>query len=181
MKYINTWESFDNNALIKGIFLLILSVMGNFIAETLGCRTQKLLSDNMYAKHFVVLILIYFAIGFSNNDSAYNPIIHIKDALLIWVGFILFTKMEMKYTIIAFFILITIYIMNDFLNYYEKNENGKENIDTIKKNKMYLKKIVIGVLIIGFTIYSYKQYSSRGNKFSILKLIFGTKKCDSID
>lgn len=71
--------------------------------------------------------------------------------------------------------------MNDFLNYYENKDEKKENIDRIKKYKMYLEKIVIGVLVVGFTIYSYKQYSSRGNKFSILKLIFGTTKCDSMD
>ena len=27
---------------MKGIFLLILAVAGNFVAETLGCKTQKL-------------------------------------------------------------------------------------------------------------------------------------------
>ncbi len=39
---------------IKGIFLLILGVSGNFVAETLGCKTQKLLSENMFAKHFII-------------------------------------------------------------------------------------------------------------------------------
>ena len=29
---------------MKGIFLLILAVAGNFVAETLGCKSQKLLS-----------------------------------------------------------------------------------------------------------------------------------------
>ena len=28
---------------ITGIFLLILAVSGNFVAETLGCKSQKLL------------------------------------------------------------------------------------------------------------------------------------------
>ena len=47
----------------KGIFLLILAVVSNFIAETMGCKTQKLLNNNMIAKHFVILfidIIIYY-------------------------------------------------------------------------------------------------------------------------
>tara|TARA_B100001758_G_C18339614_1_gene573589 strand:+ start:370 stop:906 length:537 start_codon:yes stop_codon:yes gene_type:complete len=174
----------NEDAIIKGVFLLILSVMGNFIAETLGCRTQKLLSDNMYAKHFVVLILIYFAIGFTNKSSAYNPLVHIKSAFVIWIGFILFTKMEMKFTIIAFIIFIIIYLLNDFKNFYQENNSNQENnkkIKMVNSSIKMLEKMVLGLLIVGFIIYSSKQYLDRGNNFSILKLIFGSKKCDSID
>ena len=32
----------DINGIIKGIFLLILSITGNFTGEILGCRSQKL-------------------------------------------------------------------------------------------------------------------------------------------
>ena len=35
---------------IKGIFLLILAVSGNFVAETFGCRTQQFLRENMDCK-----------------------------------------------------------------------------------------------------------------------------------
>ena len=59
---------------LKGVFLLVLAVAGNFIAETLGCKTQKLLSENMYSKHFISLFVLYFAIGFVNSDSPQHPI-----------------------------------------------------------------------------------------------------------
>ena len=42
-------------SIIKGIFLLILAVAGNFVAETLGCKTQKLLSNNMLSKHIIIV------------------------------------------------------------------------------------------------------------------------------
>ena len=41
---------------IKGLFLLILAIGGGYTAETLGCKTQKLLSNNMYVKHMYVSI-----------------------------------------------------------------------------------------------------------------------------
>ena len=57
----------------KGVYLLILAISSNFLAETLGCKTQKSLSENMLAKHFTILFIIYFALDFSSSRSN-NPI-----------------------------------------------------------------------------------------------------------
>ena len=38
-----------------GLFLLVLSVSGNFIAETLSCRTRSLLTHSMIAKNILIL------------------------------------------------------------------------------------------------------------------------------
>ena len=51
-----------NNIYTKGLLLLSLTVMGNFVAETLGCNTQKLLSKSRIAKLVVVFFLIYFTV-----------------------------------------------------------------------------------------------------------------------
>ena len=40
----NTYNLDDSYT--KGLLLLSLTVMGNFVAETLGCSTQKLLTTN---------------------------------------------------------------------------------------------------------------------------------------
>ena len=54
--------------IIKALFLLILSISGNFLAEMLGCQTQKFLS-NMYTKHLLLYFLIYFTLDFSSVDK----------------------------------------------------------------------------------------------------------------
>ena len=43
----------------KGLFLLILTISGAFIGETLGCKTRKLLTENIYAK-YLCKIFNYF-------------------------------------------------------------------------------------------------------------------------
>ena len=48
------------NDIIKSIFLLLLAISGGYVAQTLGCKTQKLLTENMYVKHIVILLVIYF-------------------------------------------------------------------------------------------------------------------------
>ena len=47
--------------MIISIFLIITAVGGNFLAETLSCQSQALLSNNMYAKNILIVLLIYFS------------------------------------------------------------------------------------------------------------------------
>ena len=39
--------------ILKATLLLVLSVSGNFLAETLGCQSQKILG-NMFVKHILI-------------------------------------------------------------------------------------------------------------------------------
>ena len=76
------------NTLIRllSIFLLILAVSGNFVAETLGCKTQKLLTENMFAKNIIIILVIYFALGITNKNNI-NPLINMYTAIIIWIFF----------------------------------------------------------------------------------------------
>ena len=47
-----------NNIYTKGLLLLSLTVMGNFVAETLGCSTQRILNKSRVAKLTVIFLLI---------------------------------------------------------------------------------------------------------------------------
>ena len=58
--------SFD--IIIKGVFLIILAVC-EFIAETLSCQTQKLLSDNMAAKHLITFLIIYLQLDLYHQTN----------------------------------------------------------------------------------------------------------------
>ena len=84
----NNLEKADN--IMNGVLLLILAIAGNFIAETLGCKTQKLLTENMLAKHILILFIIYFSLGFTSESNP-NPIILLRNSVSIWVLFLLFS------------------------------------------------------------------------------------------
>ena len=170
-----------NKDTIKGIFLLILAISGNFIAETMGCKTQKLLTENMYAKHLIVYLLIYFALGHTSDDNP-HPLSLAKSSLLIWSLFIIFTKMSLPFTIIVFLLLSISYILNTYILYL-KDENEKENeiliqnIENILTNMVFLK---ITLVIIGFFLYFKKQYNDHKKSWSTMKFIFGVNKCKSL-
>jgi len=173
--------------IIDGVYLLILTVMGNFVAELLGCKSQKLLNNNMYAKHLLTIIVIYFAIGFSGNDSSVSPGTRVKYAFVIWLLFVLFTKMNIYVTGFSFIILTSIYIITDYVKYYQtidknnKDETNKELISRLNNYSDIMIKILIGTILGGSSIYAYKQYIDHKSNFSLMKLIFGTLKCDSLN
>ena len=113
---------------IKGIFLLILGVSGNFVAETLGCKTQKLLTENMFAKHFIIYLIIYFALGFTSSNNI-HPADLAKYSFFIWALFLLFTKMTLPFTITTFVLLALLYILHSFIAYYKHQGEEKHRDD----------------------------------------------------
>lgn len=167
--------------IVKGVFLLILAIAGNFVAETLGCKTQKLLSENMFAKHFISIFILYFAIGFVNTSDPKNPIWVMQTALFIYILFILFTKMDLVFTLIVFGILAVNYILGDFINYYKsQTHESKELLSTLTNVQEYSYILMIGLIILGFSLYFRKQYRDYYKTWSTYKFLFGVNVCSSM-
>ena len=165
--------------LIKGALLVFLAMSGNFLAELLGCKTQKLLAENMWAKHIILIFSIYFAVGFTTN---LNPVTNMRDTLVIWLIFLLFTKLSLAFTGIIFICLAGLYITQNFLDYYKVQSSlSKKTLDLIVKVKNMFTIGLIIILIIGFTLYSRQQFLDHRDDFSAIKLLFGTISCDHRD
>jgi hypothetical protein len=165
---------------IKSIFLLILAINGNYVAETLNCSLQKYLTDNMYAKHFVNLLIIYFTLGFVGNDKI-NPTHNFMFTLGIYIVFLLFTKMDLNFSILAFIVLAVIYTLNNYLKYYEDQKDPDEKLNNKIRKAIY--NLCIGLIIlilIGSIIYTRRQLKEHKD-WSTMKFIFGVTKCKSLN
>jgi heme/copper-type cytochrome/quinol oxidase subunit 2 len=161
----------------KGLFLLILTISGNFMGETLGCKTRKLLTENIYAKYLVTLFVIFFAVDFT-DDKNLSPLDNFISAFKIFIMFIIFTRMSLPFTIVAFLGVVSLYVINQYIDYYEiDKEKNKEIIHKLKRVNNILLYIIIFIIIIGFLLYTYKQYKDHKKDFSILKFIFGVLHC----
>jgi len=66
---------YNYNNIILGVFLIILAVSCNFIAETMSCQIRKHLMNNMYSKNLIIILIIYFAIVLTNNDKTIHQVI----------------------------------------------------------------------------------------------------------
>lgn len=167
---------------IPGIFLLILAVSGNFVAETMSCQTQKLLSENMYAKHIVIITMIYFSLGLVSGENRQSPVGILKQAVYIWTFFIMFNKMNISFTLVVLAMLAMLLLCNNYIAYYkhDDSEKNKEVIETLTTFMDYTTNISILTTILGFGLYFKKQHADYIHDFSYTKFLFGTTKCSKL-
>jgi len=169
------------DTIITGLFLFTLVVVGNYIGELLGCSTQHLLNTNIYVKHFFGILTLYFPVGFiSSYEDNEHPINTLMITILIYILFLLFTKMNIVFTVIVFFIFMIIYILGDYIKYYNYT-NNKIIVKKLKLIQQILFYAMIVLILIGFTTYFIKQYKEHHKNWSTLKFIFGTQKCKSVN
>jgi len=168
--------------IIKGIFLLILAVSGSYVGETMNCQMRKLLLSNMFAKNIIILMIIYFALGFASNEHSPNPLYIIKQTMIIWLFFLIFNKMDLPYIIIVSFILFATLICKNYISYFNTHEDKKykEKIPFIEDVSNILITFSVLISIVGFFIYFRKQRLEYKDSFSYVKFIFGSTKCKNL-
>ena len=173
--FSNMLDKIHKQNYTTGLFLLVLSVSGNFIAETLSCRTRSLLTHSMVAKNILILFLIYFTIDFT-ADEIINPITQIRNAFYIWIFFLMFTKMNIYFTVIAFLLLTILYTLKKYKAYHKKQKQKQLYLQTDQISKLVEGTMLLTV-IIGFIQYFIVQKKDHKN-FSYLKFLLGREECD---
>jgi len=154
---------------VHGILLTILAVISNFVAETLNCKLQRLLSSSMFAKHIAILLTLYFALGVIDNTVL--PHIRLRFAILVWVSYVFANKINLNLQLIAFLLLIIIQILND----YNMSQNVKVDL---QRYINYCTYSLIGLISIGSFMYFKKQYHDHRSDFNVATLLFGSPHCD---
>lgn len=179
-----------NPNLLKSILLLVLAVSGNFVGNTLGCKTQFHMTNNMYIKHMLLIFITFFTLNYTASENE-NPVKQIFRALMIWGCFLLFTKQNITFTAISASIIIATYVLDTFSNYHDKQSQNqdlddkdkakhKETSELLIKIKDYSFKASILMIIIGFSLYSVEKYKEYGKQFNALTFIFGKTTCKSL-
>ena len=97
----------DLVGLTEAFFLLFLAIAGNFLGETMGCKTQFYLSKKPLLKQLVLFLMIYFTTNFTSTKT-HSPKTMLKRTLLLWIVFIIFAKMPPAHTFIVIMLAICI-------------------------------------------------------------------------
>ena len=140
----------------------------------------------------MTFFIIYFTIDYS--DAAVEaPYIKLTKASLVYVFFLLFTKMDLKPTILVFVLLFVIYLTNSYKNYYEatfkKNKKPtkeettghKKQINDLTNMQQTLMGIVVIVILAGFFMYFREKKVEYKDSFDLKKFIFGVVKCKGMN
>ena len=183
----------DFSGIPKGLLLVFLGISGNFLAQTMGCRFQELLTNNMFAKSLFVFFIIYFTVNFTASVST-SPTKLFVLSVLVWLFFVLLSKNNLVFTLIVLVLLIILFTINNYIDYYknllanETDENKKkkynELIDKLDKAYLGIELGALTLLIIGFIIYfgqKYKEYKNKEGGFKLVKFIFGNVACRRSD
>ncbi len=171
-------KSFD---ILKSLFLLLLGVSSNFVAETLGCKTQKIFSENMFAKQGIILMILYFTLTFVSGSTTIHPGNNLLFTLFIWIMYLLFTKMNIEFTLLTIALFAINYVTYTYITYYKNNPTKhSETINRLEYTYNLINKFLIVFVIIGFILYFKKQYSDHSGDWSTSKFLFGKVQCDSM-
>lgn len=160
----------NDNSYLPAVFFLILTISGNFLAETFSCSVRKILTKNFIAKHILLFCVIYFtnSINTDSKDKS-SPLEKLQKSFIIYLFFIMFSKMNIFFTTVGFGILSAIYISSDYTNYILDNKKQLNSLVPYLKN--ILRFSLVGWTIIGFiynVIDKKKKYKKR---FSLSKFI----------
>lgn len=166
------------NIVMKGIFLLVLAIIGGYIANTLGCKTQRLMETNMVVKHIVTIMVLYFAMDLSSQfqEKKISPFENFKLSLIIYSFFLLFTKMSLQFTIFTFILLGMAYFLSSYIKYLDNNDSEFTKLLTNAVEILYI--LIIIIVLVGFSLYYIKQRKDHDKNFSHIKYLFGVLNCN---
>ena len=161
---------------VKSILLVVLSLSGNFFAEILGCNTQQLLSSSMFFKHLLQLISIYISMDIYDSKIK-HPITKLKNTLLLYSIFIMFNKMNIYFTAIVSLLILAIFIINNYIEYYKTIRKDTKTLEKINKIISY---VSLFTILIGFIIYYLDKKGEYSKNWDMYKFIFGIPNCKGL-
>lgn len=183
----NKSEEFNKLVVIhQGLLFFLLVISGNYIGNLFSCRIQRVFTDNVYGKHIIGFIsLFFFIVLVDPNFKKINPLKTLLFSIPIYIYFLILSKAEAPIFLIILLLLILLVIVNAYYNYIEYKEENNEQLNKMEKSVykylLLIKKIIVGLIflltILGFLIYLGMKKVEYQGKFKLLSFIFGTKVC----
>jgi len=189
------------------IFIFVLIISANFLAQLFPCRFQRALHENMYLKHLFGLLTLNFFVLLALPEFSTSLYDCVKSSSILYLFFMIITKTDVVafYTIllllgVSYLIQLNINILdkkvekdNTVIDDHTENtviynsnvgeqtltqENKTINdIDFYKNVTYYLNLVIIVFTILGFTSYLGEKKYEYKTKFNYLKFLFGRAHC----
>ena len=169
------------------IFILLLIISANYLADLFPCRLRDLLEHNIYIKHlFGYLTLLFFvSITLDNIGSSVNELI--KNSFVLYLYFVLLTKNNKYFFILICIVLAFIYLAHIELKLLKKKENKNDTeklfLDIYEKRKdkfgldTILHYLILILLVIGTLTYMGEKKIEYKDKFNYLTFFLGKQVC----
>lgn len=157
---------------LYSIFLLFITICGNFLSEILPCRFQKMIKTSILIRYlFVFLTLFFLVLSISDTDILKNFI----QTIIIFTWFCVLIRNTYLFFILNIFILFIVYLLS--IKELSLITEGK-NIKTIELINNILIVICFFLTIFGFFINLWKRKKQFKKKFDIRRFFFGNAYCN---
>jgi len=159
------------------VFAFYLLVACNYIKEIFGCSLQSVLDSNMFAKHTIGFLLLFFLVVIINPDYADRDLVrNILVSIGIYVWFLVTTRTPFYIMIPVLILLIASYItsITKKRNETEKKEEAAKHAE---KWQHGLAHAALVLSIIGFIIYVVEKKREYKSKFNLVKFFSGNLEC----
>ena len=104
----------------KGMLLFLLIISGNYIGNLVSCRTQYLFNNNIYVKHLIGFISLYFFIILVELDI--NPFKALILSIPMYFYFIMLTKSQSTFFVSIIILLIILVFLHNYKSYLDKKK-----------------------------------------------------------
>ena len=159
------------------LFAFYLIVFCNFTKELMGCSMQKMFDTNIYAKHFIGYILLFFLVIMVDPSNMERDLLaNFGFSLLTYALFLITTRLSFPIMMLVLILLLVCYILGT-IGKKKKQDNKEEEYKNIKLAKNIIFIILCVISVIGFVIYVIEKYREYGSKFSVINFIVGTTSC----
>lgn len=177
------------------IFIIYAVISSGYINQILSCQMQKTLSESIYFRHFLGVLLLFVFImlegGWSfdatmdelaeTNWSSGNVLHTLVISFLIYILFVISSKSRFYPNLLFFTLVLIIYIINTQRSYWKKrNQITEEKNQQLLQISKGLFMIAMVVLVYGFIDYLQYQKKEFGKGFDWSLFLLGTTKCSSM-
>lgn len=178
----------SNNFPVFTIFILILIISANFLAQLFPCRLQYELNNNMYLKHFFAFLTMIFFVVLASpiKNKKLNKIV--IESFLLYIVFLFLIKTDYRIFIILLALLSISYLLVlkkvELEDDKEVNKDDSNKVAEIDNQIKYIEYISFGItvlivvlIIIGFLSYLGQKKVEYKNNFAFSKFLFGKPSC----
>ncbi len=132
---------------IRGVFLALLLFCASFLAPYIGCNYQTILKNNIYVRHLMLFIVIYFSINLVDPDieSSENPIYSLIKSVFVFFIFLLLNAIDSSAIIVMIILFTLLIIISKYHSYFTSTGNGENETLLVSLN---IAQIALSVSII---------------------------------
>ena len=165
------------------MLFLLLIISSGFVGDILNCKYQRSIVNNIYMKHLVAFLTLYFLNSnlFTDED---HPLSKLLNCIILYIIFVIIMRLNLKFTGIVLFLIFVIHLLHQHYIFYRENPDKTENYKLVIILHYFIRVLSVLTLIIAITglVINIKQRKKEYSKdFNLNKFILGNLKCENIE